>query len=73
MMGTKDDMSKRNKLRTDNSNRRNQVQKSLDIIYNGYAVNTPNVENLLQDESWVATSVSRSNSPTWFLTDHLFL
>jgi hypothetical protein len=72
MMGTKDDMSKRNKLRTDNSDRRNRVQESLDIIYNGYAVNTPNVENLLQEESWVATSVSWFNSPMWFLTDHLF-
>jgi hypothetical protein len=62
MMGTKDDMSKRNKLRTDNSDRRDRVRESLDIIHNGYAVNTADVENLLHEQSWVATSVSWFNS-----------
>jgi len=58
MMGTKDDMSKRNKLRTDNSDCHDRVQESLDIIHNGYAVNIANVENLLHEQSWIATSVS---------------
>jgi len=57
-MGTKDDMSKRNKLHTDNSDHHDRVQEILDILHNGYTVNTIDVENLLHEQSWVATSVS---------------
>jgi hypothetical protein len=58
-MGLKEDRLRRNKLRTDDCNRRKKVEKSLKIIYtDGYAVNTPAVEELLQDESWVPTAVS---------------
>jgi hypothetical protein len=59
MMGTKEDLARRKKLRTDDSHRRAKVKQSLDIIYNkGLHVDADKVEDLLQKESWVPNSVS---------------
>ena len=58
MMGTKEDLSRRMKLRTDDSHRRAKVEKSLKIIYEeGLRVDTDKVEKLLQPESWVPVHV----------------
>ena len=62
-MGTKEDLLRRKKIRTDNQNRRDKVQNSLDLIYKrGRAVDTAAIEDLLREHSWVPTAVS-SPSP----------
>lgn len=74
MMGTKEDKARRNKLRTDNADRRDKVEQSLDIILNkGRGVDSKAVEDLLQEKSWVPISVSWFNFPTITFIDLLFL
>ena len=59
-MGLKEDLPRRKKLRTDDLDRRNKIEESLKIIYNkGLAVDSMAVENLLREQSWVPTAVSR--------------
>ena len=59
MMGTKEDLLRRKKIRTDDQCRRDKVQECLDIIYKrGYAVDTAAIEDLLRKHSWVPTAVS---------------
>ena len=58
-MGLKEDITRRKKSRMDDQDRRNKIEKSLDIIYNkGLAVDSAAVENLLREQSWVPTAVS---------------
>lgn len=59
-MGTQDDMSQRELLaRVDDNNRRNKVLRARTLIYQkNYAVNTPQIQTILKDESLVPTSVS---------------
>jgi hypothetical protein len=62
MMGTKEDLSRRKKLRTDDSHRRDKVKRSLKIIYKeGLSVDTTRIEDLLKEQSWVPVSVSYFN------------
>ena len=63
-MGTPDDMKRRQLLaRTDDDTRRNKVLCAWRLIYErNYAVNTPQIEKLLRDESLVPTSVSKDPS-----------
>ena len=59
-MGTPNDMERRQLLvRTDDDSRRNKVLRARELIYEkNYAVNTPQVEKLLRDQSLVPTTVS---------------
>jgi hypothetical protein len=59
-MGMRRDMIQRETLaRIDDENRRRKVSVAREIIYQkNYAVDTDNVETLLQPESLVPTSVS---------------
>ena len=63
-MGMPDDMKRRQLLaRTDDDAWRNKVLCARQLIYErNYAVNTPQIEKLLRDESLVPTSVSKDPS-----------
>ena len=62
-MGTPNDMKRRQLLvRTDDDSRRNKVLRARELIYErNYAVNTPQVEKLLRDQSLVPTTVSEDS------------
>ena len=63
-MGTPDDMKRRQLLaRTDDDTRQNKVLCARRLIYErNYAVNTPQIEKLLRDQSLVPTTVSKDPS-----------
>lgn len=62
MMGTKQDLARRMKLRTDDSYRRAKVDQSIKLIYeDGLRVDTQRIEDLLREESWVPAPVSYFN------------
>jgi hypothetical protein len=62
MMGTKEDLRRRKKLRTDDSRRRDKVEQSLKIVYEeGLSVDTNRIEDLLKEQSWVPVSASHFN------------
>ena len=63
-MGTPNDMRRRQLLaRTDDDSRRNKVLSARKLIYErNYAVNTPQIERLLRDQSLVPTTVSEDPS-----------
>jgi hypothetical protein len=62
MVGTKEDLPRRKKLRTDDSHRRDKVEQSLKIIYEeGLSVDTNRIEDILKDQSWVPVSVGYFN------------
>ena len=49
-------------VRTDNDSRRNKVLRARELIYErNYAVNTPQIERLLRDQSLVPTAVSEDS------------
>ena len=62
-MGTPNDMKQRQLLvRTDNDSGRNKVLRARELIYErNYAVNTPQIERLLRDQSLVPTAVSEDS------------
>jgi len=68
-MGTPDDMRRRQLLaHTDDNSRRNKVLHAREFIYErNYVVNTPQVENLLRDQSLVPTTVSSDPSSLAFI------
>ena len=63
-MDTPNDMRQRQLLaRTDDANRQNKVLSAWKLIYErNYAVNTPQIEMLLRDQSLVPTTVSEDSS-----------
>ena len=62
-MGTPNDMKQRQLLvRTDNDSRWNKVLQARELIYErNYAVNTPQIERSLRDQSLVPTAVSEDS------------
>ena len=63
-MGAPNDMRRRQLLaRTDDDNRQNKVLHARELIFErNYAVNTPQIEKLLRDQSLVPITVSKESS-----------
>ena len=63
-MGAPNDMRRRQLLaHTDDDNRQNKVLRARELIFErNYAVNTPQIEKLLRDQSLVPITVSKESS-----------
>ena len=73
MMGTKEDLSRRKKLCTDDSHHCDKVEQSLKIIYKeGLSVDTNRIEDLLKEHSWVPVSVGSSTFEMHTLANNPF-